>query len=104
MYLNIGEQRISLTVPFARQDFVRNVEKQADGLFREWRKAFPKKTDREIFAMVAYQFASYYEELKENYGEATRIAGHCLEMIDEDIASRARDAVEADDFDVILPD
>lgn len=26
MYLNIGDQRISLTVPFERQEFVRDVE------------------------------------------------------------------------------
>ena len=65
MYLNIGEQRIALTVPFDRQDFVRDVESDVDGLYRKWRLAFPAKSDREILAMVAYQYAKFYAELRE---------------------------------------
>lgn len=78
MYLNIGEQRISLTVPFARQDFVRDVEREVDSLYRKWRLSFPSKTDREILAMVAYQYASFYGELKERYEVATEKALECL--------------------------
>ena len=70
MYLNIGDQRISLTVPFERQEFVRDVEADVDRLYARWRKAFPAKTDREILAMVAYQYASFYGELKERYEAA----------------------------------
>jgi len=82
MYLNIGDQRISLTVPFARQDFVRDTESEVDRLYRKWRKAFPAKTDREILAMVAYQYASFYGELKERYETAAEKAGECLRRLE----------------------
>lgn len=79
MYLNIGDQRISLSVPFERQDFVRNVEAKVDELYRKWRKTFTSKTDNEIMAMVAYQFASHYSELKGRYEKALDVATECLE-------------------------
>lgn len=82
MYLNIGDQRISLTVPFARQEFVRDVEADVDRLYARWRKTFPAKTDREILAMVAYQYASFYGELKERYEAALAKAEECLRNID----------------------
>lgn len=86
MHLNIGDQRLSLTVPFARQDFVRDVEHEVDSLYRKWRKNFPAKTDREILTMVAYQYASFYSELKERYEKASELAEGCLDMIREDRA------------------
>lgn len=82
MYLNIGDQRISLTVPYARQDFVRDVETEVDKLYRKWRLNFPSKSDREILAMVAYQYASFYGELKERYEAAMKKAAECLESIE----------------------
>lgn len=84
MYLNIGDQRISLTAPFARQDFIRDTESEVDRLYRKWRKAFPAKTDREILAMVAYQYASFYGELKERYEAAAEKAEECLRHLEEE--------------------
>lgn len=94
MYLNIGEQRISLTVPFANQDFVREVEEKVDGLYRQWRISFPGKTNREILAMVAYQYASYYEELRARHADALADAEECLRLIDEDLNSSMADDSE----------
>lgn len=82
MTLNIGGQRISLNVPFSRQEFARDVEQSVDSLYTKWRRAFPQKTDREVLTMVAYQFASHYSELKELYGEAAEKAEKCLRLID----------------------
>lgn len=84
MTLNIGDQRIQMSSPFARQEFVRVVESEVDGLYRKWRKKFPAKDDSELLAMVAYQFASFYYELKERYEKATDIAIDCLKQIEED--------------------
>lgn len=80
MTLNIGDQAFSLTVPFAKQDFVRDVEKDVDTLCRKWRQKFPGKPDKELLAMVAYQYASFYTELRLRYEEATRRALECLEL------------------------
>lgn len=87
MTLNIGDQRIQMSSTFARQEFVRVVESEVDGLYRKWRKKFPAKDDSEILAMAAYQFASFYYELKERYEKATDIAADCLKQIEEPTAS-----------------
>lgn len=92
MFLNIGDQRISLTVPFDRQDFVRDVESKVDRLYRKWRLSFPSKTDREILAMVAYQFASYFSELKERYDAAAEKAATCLRHIGDNTYSGTDDS------------
>lgn len=84
IYLSIGGQRVSLTVPFNRQEFAREVEAGVDRLYSRWRKAFPAKTDNEILAMVAYQYASFYGELKERYEKATAKASECLSRLEDE--------------------
>lgn len=83
MYLNIGDQRISLTVPFDRQNFVRDVEHKINQLYKRWRKDFTSKTDKEIMAMVAYQFASHYSELKDRYELAQAQAMESLRFLQQ---------------------
>lgn len=78
MNLNIGDQRLTLNVPFDRQDFARDVEASVQRLYSQWRQSFSMRTDREILAMVTYQFASHYCEMKEAYEEALRKAEECL--------------------------
>lgn len=63
MTINIGGEHILLSVAFNRQETVRDAEKAADDLFQNWRKKWPSRSDKEILAMVAYQFASFYQEL-----------------------------------------
>lgn len=82
MQINIGGQPVALTVPFDRQDFVRDIESEIDKLFATWRRSFPKKDDRELFAMIAYQYASRYKDLISTYEEALRAALKCDEQID----------------------
>ncbi|MGN0238109.1 MAG: cell division protein ZapA [Lepagella sp.] len=91
MTLNIGDQRIQMSSPFARQEFVRVVESEVDGLYRKWRKKFPTKDDGEILAMAAYQFASFYYELKERYEKAADIAADCLKQLEEESAATDSD-------------
>lgn len=98
MYLNIGDQRISLTVPFARQDFARDIESEVDRLYRKWRKTFPARTDREILAMVAYQYATFYGELKERYETATEKVGECLRHLEGE-SSDMSEPTDLDDYE-----
>lgn len=81
--LNIGSQRIPLTVPFSRQDFVRDVEKEINSLYWQWRKEFPTTTERELLAMVAYRFASFYCELREENEKAALLARECISLADK---------------------
>ena len=83
LILNIGDQRLSINVPFERQDFARDVEQSIDMLYRQWRKSFPQKTDHEILAMVTYQFASHYSEIRRAYDTAREKVAECLEQTDD---------------------
>lgn len=106
MYLNIGEQRISVNVPFANQDFVREVEKKVNRLYTKFSRTFPSKANREIFAMVAYQYASYYEELLARYDKATELATDCLDGIDADLKTSLEDSEDTfePDFSHLISD
>lgn len=74
MEINIAGERIFLTVPFSRQDAVRDTEKSIRNLYSAWRRDFPQKTDKELLAMMAYQYASYYEQLLHRVEDAKAIA------------------------------
>lgn len=63
MEVNIAGERISLSVPFSRQEAVRNTETELSMLYRKFGETFPKKSPKELLAMVAYRFASSYFDL-----------------------------------------
>lgn len=65
MEINIAGEKILLTVPFSRQIAVRNTERAVNALYDNWRQQFPDKSVKELLAMMAYQFASYYDQLRE---------------------------------------
>lgn len=74
MEINIAGENIQLTVPFNRQDAVRDTERDVNALFDNWRQRFPRKQPTEILAMVAYQYASFYSDLREKYERAADTA------------------------------
>ena len=77
MTINIGGEHLQLSVPFNRQDIVRDAESSASRLYDSWRKKWPSRSDKEILAMIAYQFASYYIELLSRYENAIKMAEEC---------------------------
>ena len=46
MTINIGGEHIQLSVPFNRQDAVRDAEKAVAQLFDNWRKKWPSRSER----------------------------------------------------------
>lgn len=82
MTINIGGCQLPVTVPFSQQDSVRDVETQVAELYTSWRRQFTKRTDREILAMVAYQYANFYMELTRRYNKAHDKVAQCLEFLD----------------------
>ena len=82
MTINIGGEHIPLTVDFNLQDAVRDAEKAASDLFTTWRLRWPNRTDKEILAMVAYQFAYYYQDLLERQTQAAAIAEEIDALLD----------------------
>lgn len=65
MEVNIAGERILLTVPFSRQEAVRKTEGELSLLYKTWGAKFPKKSPKELLAMIAYKFASSYFDLLE---------------------------------------
>ncbi len=63
--INIAGQPLELTVPFSRQDSVREVEAHVESLLRRWKKDYPNKSEYELMAMLTYQYASYYFAMRE---------------------------------------
>lgn len=81
MLLDICGERLVHSVPVAKLDFARHVEKEINDVYSSWRKRFAGKTDREIMAMVAFRYASYYNELLDRYEEASALAVDCLALL-----------------------
>ena len=83
MTLNIGGERLTLTVDFQKQDAVRDAERIASDKYKEFRLQYPSRTDREILAMVAYQIAYFYQDLIKRHKEATDLAEQIDQRLDE---------------------
>ncbi len=87
MTINIGGEHLQLSVPFDRQDAVRDAEKASARLYDTWRKKWPSRSDKEILAMIAYQFASYYIELLSRYENAAQVAEQCNQRLADIISN-----------------
>ncbi|MDE5713456.1 MAG: cell division protein ZapA [Muribaculaceae bacterium] len=83
MILNIGGEHIPLTVPFDRQDAMRDAEKAVSQLYAKWRSERPTRSDKEIMAMVAHQFAYLYQGLLAKYEHAIDMAAYCEHRLSE---------------------
>ncbi|ROT03845.1 cell division protein ZapA [Muribaculaceae bacterium Isolate-037 (Harlan)] len=86
MTINIGGEHIRLTVAFNSQDIVRDAEKAATQLFDEWRRKWPSRSDKEVMAMVAYQFAYFYRKLLIMHADAADIAQTCNHRLSDLLA------------------
>ncbi len=82
MEIHIGSQNVKLTVPFLKQDFVRDTESEIGKLLSSLRQKFPRKDERELLAMIVYQYASYYRDLLSRHEEALRLAEECNDKLD----------------------
>ena len=76
--IDLGGDPIKLTVPFKDQDLTRDIEEEINTLFNQWRRSFPKQSEKGLLAMMLYRYASYYKGLTMKYQEAARLAEECL--------------------------
>lgn len=90
----IGDQRITLNVPDSRREFAKDTAAEIDALYRKWKRDFPKKTDREVLAMIAYQYASFLGELKERHEKAIASASGILRTATEALAAEGEKPVK----------
>lgn len=82
MEINIAGEQIILTVPFSKQEATRKTEKDVDALYNDWKMKFPKKNPKELLAMIAYQYASFYDDLRQRYDRAAQEAAKANALLD----------------------
>lgn len=83
MMINIGAERMQLTVPFNEQDNVRDTERHISDLYRKWREMYPSRTPGELTAMLAYQYASFYLAMKQREDQTSAILSQLEQRIDK---------------------
>ena len=88
MTINIVGELIKLNVDFDEQNYVRDAEKAIKIYFDRLRKAWPQNSDKNILAMVAYQFAKSYHQLQKHQEEAIEIINRKINQIDENSKSQ----------------
>ena len=98
MTINIGGELIKLDVKFDDQNIVRDAEREVRGYLDRLRKAFPDYSDRNLLAMAAYQFASWYLQLLKIQEEALEIARQKCKKIDESQTMDNSENVSFQDF------
>lgn len=91
MTINIGSEHLQLSVAFNQQNVVRDAEKAAADLFKSWRSRWPSRSDNEILAMIAYQFAFYYKELAARFDQAAQLAADASQKLDDILALDRQD-------------
>lgn len=82
MKLNIAGEQILLSVPYSDQEHTREVEAQLNNLFNTWRGRFPEKSDRELLAMIAFQYAGHYTSLLKERGAMLEAADDASKTLD----------------------
>lgn len=81
--INIVGELIKLNVDFDQQNSVRDAERAINIYFEKLRKKWPDNSDKNLLAMVAYQFAkSYHQSIKEQQ-ETIDIINNKIWQIDE---------------------
>ena len=104
MEVNIAGERISLTVPFSRQDAVRNTESELAVLYKEWSVRFPGKTPKELLAMMAYRYASYFLDLKVRHEEELDEVEDLLREAERLCSDKASESEASDEVSGFLSD
>ena len=94
--INIAGQILTLTVPFDRQDFVRDVEDELNALFSKWQLQYPRRDERQILAMMLYRYASYYTDLVAIHKKAISMVETGIADVEAEISQLDTDGSEPD--------
>lgn len=86
LYITIADEKIELNADLDHIEEIHRVEQRVDDLFRNWRKRFPAKTSRQLLAMMAYQYASFYHSLEGKMKAATVEAEEIEKLLQDALA------------------
>ncbi len=100
--VKIGEEHISMAVPFAQQDNVRHIEAELNLFLKEIRERQPNRWPSTYLAMAAYEFASKYIILKERYEKESDEAEDLLMEMSRLLGAEdsPEEAAQTDEFDI----
>lgn len=80
--IKIANQQVTLHQPLNNQEFIRDVEGRIEDLWSTWRARFPNLSESKLLAMMVYQYASFYFQMRHKYdtaGESVRATSRVLE-------------------------
>ena len=83
MTINIVGELIKLNVDFDEQNSVRDAEAAVRIYFDKLKKSWPDNSDKNILAMVAYQFAKSYHQIVKQQEIALEIINNKCAMISD---------------------
>lgn len=100
--VKIGEERISMAVPFSEQDNVRRIESELNLFLREKKEKNPNRWPSSYLAMAAYEFASKYYLLKDRYEKESEEAEDLLMEMTKLLGEEEshEEIMPSDEFDV----
>lgn len=79
----IAGEVLSVSVPEEQRLLIKETELNVQKKFSDLRRNFPRKSEKEIFAMIAFQFAFDFYEQAEQMNKALR----AVEILDEDLGT-----------------
>ena len=83
MTINIVGELIKLNVDFDEQYSVRDAENAVKIYFDRLKKSWPNNSDKNLLAMVAYQFAKSYHQIIRQQEKAIDLINDINKQIDE---------------------
>ncbi len=100
--VKIGEEHISMIVPFSQQDNVRRIESELNIFLKEIREQQPNRWQSTYLAMAAYEFASKFILLKERYEKESDEAEDLLMEMSKLVEAQdtPEEDITTDEFDI----
>lgn len=96
MTIDIGGELITLDVDFDEQNSYRDTERAVKLYLERIKKIWPEKSDRNLIAMAAFQFARSYHQLLKIQEELLEATNLKINQIDS--VSLSEDSVESDNM------
>lgn len=87
--IKIASQQVTLHQALKNQDFVRDVESRIEELWQTWRIRFPNLTEARLLAMMVYQYASFYFQMRQRYESAEESAQRAVAALNSALAEEA---------------
>lgn len=83
LHIKIADEDIVLKVDEDSRPAVRQAENSVTELYNKWKLKFPSRSDKELLAMISYQFAFFYNQLVDRHKAISKQADDISRAIDD---------------------